>query len=413
MKKRFVDPFTPDLPIDDPAKFSGRVTAIDMVVDSLYQLAHKQPRFTIITGDRGIGKSSVLRQTKSLTEGNLNLLTKLGIDPGISTYDFVTAWHDCAPDQTPASLAEGILSQLEHAAVRLFKNFKVELSLGGLKLAAQDPKVSDLSSVVTMFCNEISKFAKKATEEEKSGIVLFFDELDRVKANSGVATFFKLTAEKLNRDGVKNVTVFAAGITGAIQNLEEEHGSIYRTFKDVPLPRLERQEIVQILEEGFQSVGATYAPVVLDHIFALSAGYPEPVHLLGSQILHSDSDDYLSEEDFIAAERRVVETLRKNKLSGALENAGSGKYQKILQAMAKYSGSAVPLSYISTETGYEQNQLSSNMGTLVKRGVISLATRGIYSFVDPLLKVYISRFGVIQQGSEDEAGEESAETSTD
>lgn len=410
MKTRFVDPFTPDLPIDDPTKFSGRVTAIDMVVDSLFQLAHKQPRFTIITGDRGIGKSSVLRQTKSLTEGNLDLLVRLGIDPGMPTYDFVTAWHDCAPDQTPASLAEGILSQLEHAAVGFFKNFKVELNLVGLKVAARDSKLSDLSSVVTMFCTEISKFAQKATEDGKSGIVLFFDELDRVKANSGVATFFKLTAEKLSRDGVKNVAVFAAGITGAVQNLEEEHGSIYRTFKDVPLLRLDRPEIVQILEEGFKSVGATYDPIVLDKIFSLCAGYPEPVHLIGSQILHTDIDDYLSQEDFAAAEQAVVETLRRNKLSAALEDAGAGKYQKILQAMASYSGTAVPLSYISTETGYEQNQLSSNMGTLVKRGVISLATRGIYNFVDPLLKVYISRFGVIQPGSDGEIDEESTAT---
>lgn len=407
MKKRFIDPFTPDLPIDDPSKFSGRLTPINTVVDSLYQLANGQPRYAIITGDRGIGKSSVLRQTKSITEGNFDLLVRLDIDPGMSTYDFISAWHDCAPDQTPASLASGILSQLETAAAGFFKGFKFELNVAGLKVAAKDPNLSDLTNVVTLFCTEISKFSKKAAVEKKSGIVLFFDELDRVKANSGVATFFKLTAEKLSRDGVKNVAVFAAGITGAVQNLEEEHGSINRTFTDIPLPRLTRAEVDQILRTGFKTVGCTFDELVIDKIFALCAGYPEPVHLLGSQILKSDTDDHLSVDDFFLAEKEVVETIRRNKLSTTLKDAGAGKYQKILHAMSTFAGAAVPLSHISTETGYEQNQLSSNMGTLVKRGVITLATRGIYSFVDPLLKVYISRFGVIQVDGESEEDAES------
>lgn len=224
---------------------------------------------------------------------------------------------------------------------------------------------------------------------------MFFDELDRVRPDSGVATFFKLSAEKLSRDKVKNIAFFAAGITGAIQNLEEEHASIYRTFKDVPLPKLQESEADEILKTGFNAVKCTYDAEVIKSVFRLSAGYPEPVHLLGSQLLKSDSDNHLDSNDFENAKNEVIETLRKNKLASSLQAAGSGKYQEILRAMAKFEGANVPLSYISNEIGYEQNQYSANMGNLVKRDIISQVDRGVYSFIDPLLKEYISRFGVI------------------
>ncbi len=85
-----------------------------------------------------------------------------------------------------------------------------------------------------------------------------------------------------------------------------------------------------------------------------------------------------------------------------LKSAGSGKYQHILAAMAKYKSQNVPLAHISKEIDYEQNQYSTNMSNLVKRNIVSLVDRGVYCFVDPLLKEYINRFGVITASKDDE-----------
>ena len=402
MKKRFVDPFTPDLPINSPDGFSGRRKEIEKAIDSIFQLNNDNPRHTIITGDRGIGKSSVLVQIKNLAEGNLEIASKLNIDPGFDGCDFVCAWHDCSTDQTPKNLASGILKQLQNSLENVTAKLKLELNIAGfLTISQKEEALSSLSDVVDLFCSNLSKAASKAKENGKSGIILFFDELDRVEPNSGVATFFKLSTEKLSRDKVKNVAIFAAGITGAIQNLEEEHGSIYRTFKDIPLPRLELEEVKQILETGFDSIPCSYDQSVIQEIFKLCAGYPEPVHLLGSQILKSDIDNNLTIDDFEIAKVEVVETLRRNKLASTLRNAGSGKYQKILEAMASYESVNIPLSHISEKIGYKQSQYSANMGQLISRNVISQVDRGVYCFVDPLLREYISRFGVIDAGIEE------------
>lgn len=401
MKGRYVDPFTPDLPVDDPERFSGRQEQIEDVVDSLYQLANDNPTHTIVTGDRGIGKSSVLNQIKYLAEGNTTLTDRLGIDIGLDRLDFVCAWHDCATDQKPSNLATGILQQLKSRLSGILKKLKIELNVGGiLSIAQKDSGVSSISEIVEVFCTELTKVAQQARENDKTGIILFFDELDRVDASSGIATFFKLAAERLSRERVKNIAFFAAGITGAIQNLESEHASIYRTFKDIPLPRLGKAEVEQILTGGFDSVNCEYEDQVIDAIFAVSAGFPEPVHLLGSQILSVDDDNNLTIEDFHSAMKKTVESIRKNRLALMVKSAGAGKYQKIIEAMANHRGTNVPLKYISDEIGYDQNQYSTNMANLVRRNIISPVDRGVYCFVDPLVKEYISRFGVISAEGE-------------
>lgn len=84
MNKRIRNPFTPQKPIDNPDYFFGRMDEVDSIVDVLYQTATGNPEHAIITGDRGIGKSSLLFQTKNIAEGSMALIEKFGIDTGES-----------------------------------------------------------------------------------------------------------------------------------------------------------------------------------------------------------------------------------------------------------------------------------------------------------------------------------------
>ncbi|MBE3762035.1 ATP-binding protein, partial [Vibrio parahaemolyticus] len=181
MKRRYVDPFTPDLPIDSWERFSGRKEEMDSVIDSLFQLSNLNPKHTIITGDRGIGKSSVLTQIKKIAEGDSGLATKLDIDLGVEKHNFLCAWHDCTTDQTPLVLATGILSQLQNDFTSLISKFKLELNISGiLKIGQKEQNLGTVGEIVELFCKELSKIAKAAQAEHKSGVILFFDELDRV-----------------------------------------------------------------------------------------------------------------------------------------------------------------------------------------------------------------------------------------
>ncbi|MGR9087820.1 MAG: ATP-binding protein [Gammaproteobacteria bacterium] len=212
MKSRYVDPFTPDLPISDPSRFSGRIKQVNLIVDSLFQLKNGNPTSTIITGDRGIGKSSLLNQTKELAIGDNRLAERLNLDLGTPKYDFVVAWHDAAKDQGPKEITSGLLENLQSVLKNLFTKVRIEINLAGaLKVGQRENDIRDITGIVNQFCSEIEKVASRATEHGKDGVLLFIDELDRVDPRSGIASFFKLTIEKLSREKVTNVAFFLRG----------------------------------------------------------------------------------------------------------------------------------------------------------------------------------------------------------
>lgn len=407
VKKRFIDPFFPNRPVNDPDKFSGRTNQIDEIIDSLFQVANNNPKHTIITGERGMGKSSLLLQTKLLANGDNRLSKKLAIDMGYEKFDFIHAWHDANYDQTVDHIVYGLLRDLESSIQKIMGKFSLEIDFYGIKLGSpKEERETSITDLVNMFCGKLEKSYKAVTDNKKQGIILFIDELDRVKPESGIATFFKLCTEKLNRDNMTKVAFFCAGITGAIQNLEGDHASIFRTFRDVPIPILTLPETSSILTAGFESAGFTYEAKVIKLIYHLSAGFPEPVHILGSEMLSVCETGILTEVDYINAKTKVVTDVRRNKLKSLLENAGYGKYQLILDAMSKHDSPYVPIENISELIGYDQNQFSTNMSNLIKRGTITRVDKGVYSFVDPLLKEYIKNFGIIKINKDEKKDED-------
>lgn len=318
MRKRFVDSFFPGRPVDDPARFSGRDEQVDEVVDALFQLRSGRPRNCIITGDRGIGKSSLLLQAKLLAEGNNALPDRLGLDTGVEAFDFAVGWHDADPGQGPRELVEGLLSDFQTRSGKLLAKIKIEVSIGSVLTVSAKEGTSSLSSLVRKFCEQVAKLEELVDRREKDGVIFFIDELDRAAADRGVATFFKLATERLNRDGIHHVGFMGAGITGAVQALEAEHGSIFRTLRDITLPRLTKAETEDILISGFEAAGFDYEKGVGARVFAVSGGFPEPVHMLGSEMLSVDSDGRITSHDFEAAKTKVITDVRRNKLHSIL-----------------------------------------------------------------------------------------------
>jgi len=403
MSKRIVNPFTPNRPINDPNNFYGRKFQIDNVVDVLFQTANKNPLHSIITGDRGIGKSSLLLQAKKMAEGDTSLIHKLNIDMGgMKEFNYVTVWHDTVENQTAGELAGSLLRSLKSDWTELLSKVEINLDLFGiLQVGKKESEESAvISDIVSNFVKQIIKISKKVKESQKDGIILFIDEIDRMDLDSGLATFFKLVTERLERENVTNIIFFCAGIVGAVQKMKDEHPSIVRTFKDIVIHKLTPEESGVILNEGFKKIGYSCNESVLNSIYIASAGFPEPVHLIGSEIIHHTNDKNIEDSSYKSAIENIVKNKRKNELHDRLVKAGSGKYQVILKYMAKHPDIYVPLKYISAQSGMGQPEYSMNINQLCERNIIYKYARGVYAFKDPLLKEYILIFGVIEVDQE-------------
>ena len=129
VKKRIVDPFFPNRPVQDPNRFGGRINQLEEVIDSLFQTLNGNPTHSIITGERGIGKSSLLFQTQLLAQGNNKLSEKFGIDKGVEKFDFITAWVDGGSGQTLENLLQSIFTELQGKLKQFISGWTIEFDL--------------------------------------------------------------------------------------------------------------------------------------------------------------------------------------------------------------------------------------------------------------------------------------------
>jgi CspA family cold shock protein len=119
------NPFMPQQPIMDPNKFAGRDDAVINSVDCLFN--HKN---LIVTGERGIGKSSLAFQLALLSEGERALLDRFEVDTGSYEFSYLTADHRCIPGHDIMSIIESlILSAVRRLGVDLDYN-KITTEVG-------------------------------------------------------------------------------------------------------------------------------------------------------------------------------------------------------------------------------------------------------------------------------------------
>ncbi len=190
-KKRIIDPFFPNRPVEDPNKFEGRENEVEEVVDALFQTANGNPTHSIITGERGIGKSSLLFQTFILAKGDNRLPDKFGIDKGVDSFNFVTGWIDGVSGQTLENIVHNILQELQSSLKQFIAGWSIEFDLGGLvKLSKKEPKEKSISDYVDEFVKEILKVSSEVQKKGKHGIIVFIDEFDKMAGETDTKEFF-------------------------------------------------------------------------------------------------------------------------------------------------------------------------------------------------------------------------------
>ncbi len=93
------NPFRPNSPVN-PGMFVGRLDELEALEQSLVQTRAGQPKHFMVTGERGIGKTSLLNYLRWVAQGQ--------IDVDGDTFRFLVVDVDVEKSTTPSSLARKI-----------------------------------------------------------------------------------------------------------------------------------------------------------------------------------------------------------------------------------------------------------------------------------------------------------------
>jgi Cdc6-like AAA superfamily ATPase len=157
------NPFRPNS-IVTPGMFSGRYDEMKAIEQALFQTKHGNPKHFIVSGERGIGKSSlflyvdlVARGTlKTFDQTHLNFLVITVELVGSTTYDDIVT---CVANEFKAEISRRqAVKEFAKAAWDFVTSWKVM----GIEYKKADDRGADDVTLIDSLCDGIARFLTEA-----------------------------------------------------------------------------------------------------------------------------------------------------------------------------------------------------------------------------------------------------------
>lgn len=243
--------FKPATPIQKKDLFAGRKPQIHAVVDAINQ----DGRHVVLYGERGAGKTSLS-----------NMLFPVLECPGRVV---LTPQINCTSQDTFAAIWKRVFEEIRFEA----EETECELPETALNLLADYTQqyADDLApDIVRRVLLEIGKEAILVT------IIDEFETLELERTRRTMADTVKFLSDR-------NVpaTVVLIGVSDDVEGLIRDHESTERCLLQVPMPRMSRDEIEEIITNGLKNVGMTIGDSAIRSMSSITKGLPHYAHLLG------------------------------------------------------------------------------------------------------------------------------------
>jgi Cdc6-like AAA superfamily ATPase len=372
--------FTPSTPIGVAQFFSGRKKEVGQLVEAIAE----RGRHAIVYGERGVGKTSLSQVVPLMLPKGVRQVHHIrkAADP---LDNFSSIWRKIFRDIRSASEIDGRQSAAniaDHYADRDITPDDVVRQLSGFNQ-------NDVPIIVIDEFNEI-------TDEATSQLI----------AN---------TIKGLSDDGV-NATVIVVGMADNVTQLIAGHKSISRCCEEVLMPRMDQDELRDVIESRVARLGMQIEGNVKWKIINLSKGLPTFVHSLGKFSCYAAIDRRrltIVENDADRAIDTILESSQQS-LKQAFEralrsNQPTAKFREVLTACALakadesgfFTQTAVrgPLGQMlgrNIEIGHLRPQLheliEDKRGKVIQRIGEERAYR--YRFSDPAMQPYVIMAGI-------------------
>ena len=377
--------FTPAAPIQDADLFSGRRSLLVRIADAVNQ----RGMHCILFGERGVGKTSLA-----------NILPAV-VNPVVED-DMAVASVNCDSSDDYASLTRKLMQEIitVRELPRLgFGNLSSTLTSPLSDLLPEQPTPNDIRLLMQSF---------------PANWLLIVDEFDRLTDQNSVRLMSD-TIKTLS-DYAISATMVLVGVATNVDELLSEHQSIERCLTQVRMPRMARDELAGIVDNGLEQVNMEMDDAVGWYIPTVSQGYPHYTHLLtlyAARHALDDGRDVVARDDIESTIGEAITRTEHSIQSGYLRSVYSANpsalYESVLLACAMaetdelnyFNAQAVkePLSMVMQRT-YDTPAFSRHLDAFCKeeRGPALIKEgqrrRYRYRFAVPLMRPFALLKGI-------------------
>ena len=394
MRNKEGSPFTPGNPV--PVElFVGRETQIEEILRYARQACTGRLENIFLTGDRGIGKSSLAQFVKELCQKDCNMLgvhTHLG---GVTTVDeLVRRVFDQllkeAHTQTWFSKIKGF-----------FGNYIEDVGLFGVSVKFAPPK-DQLDGVVRDFPAALRN-VYEALKDEKQGLLVILDDLNGLADQLDFANWYKSFVDQTATRGMHVPVLFVlCGLRERRYSLVELQPSLMRVFHIADVERLSDEEVDRFFLEAFHNVGIQLSPkegetnglTPLEIMVESCSGMPTLMQEVGNAVYAADDDGIVDGKDALEGIRKAAEEVGQKYLDPIVYRAiRSPRYRAILDKTAQSFAGEFDKQHMETLLNEDEKRVFDNfLRKMTQLDVIEAnrdSGRGAYRFVNSLFLTYV------------------------
>jgi AAA ATPase domain len=375
-----------------PPELAGRDRELGQFEVVLERIARGRPeRSLVLTGLRGVGKTVLLNALRSQAINRL----------------WGTGKIEARPDQSiRRPVAAALHMALREVASRHRDPDRVDAVLGVLKaFALREPDgpaatgrratrpgprwqpgidvpatlgradTGDLEiDLVELFVD-----AASVATDLCVGIALFVDEMQDVPP--GDVSALCAACHELSQTGAPLIVV-GAGLPHLPSVLSSSKSYSERLFHYLRIDRLDRVAADRALTAPADREGVDFAPEALDALYAVSGGYPYFVQAYGKVTWDAAPTSPIGKEDVLVAAPAADAELAVGFFGSRYERATPAE-RDYMRAMAGLGDGPVPTAEVADALGRKPSSLSPARDSLLKKGLVYSAERGLVAFTVP------------------------------
>lgn len=319
-------PFRPGQPV--PLEFFvGRVSEIERLHAMVKASAQGRFKIGFVSGERGIGKSSLASFVRFLSEQEPKV---------VACHVFLGGVRDLKEmlRRTFERLLKESVDKPWHKKIRGFFGDRVrKVGLFGITLELNLDD-GDLSSIANDFVSSIMRLLDSL--HDQSAVLLVLDDINGLAASEGFANWLKSTVDEIAVSRVETpLCMLVVGLEERRQELVASQPSLARVFELTDISPWSTDEAKEFYRRAFESAQARISDEDLDFLVQYTGGLPVLAHEIGDAVWRSARGPEIEESAVLEGVLSAAEVIGRKLLEPQVFSAIRGeRYRSIMKKMS-------------------------------------------------------------------------------
>jgi len=296
-------PFTPGNPV--PVElFVGRTNQINEILKYVRQTSFGKQENVFLSGERGIGKSSLAAFLRYWVTNKENFLGIHVFSGGVlSLEELIRRIFD--------QLLKEVKEQTWFEDIsKFFGRYIKEVGLFGISVSFNPPE-KDLKELVRNFPEALENIMEKI-KAEKKGLFIVLDDINGLSKTPEFANWYKSFVDEVATHYTRfPVFIMPIGLPEIRDTLSKHEPSLMRIFRAVNIEKLSDKEVETFLRRAFEKVNVKVEFKAMEIMVKFSSGLPLLMHEIGDAIFWEDGDGIISEKDTLRGVLAAAERMDK------------------------------------------------------------------------------------------------------